>query len=371
MKPNFKSSLVGAIAILFSFSILLISCQKDIQQNVSSQASIAGKDPQALKDFRQVNLVANTDEYGAAHIDARLQNAWGITFPTSGPAWVNAEVTGKSFLFNGDGTQPGISPVSVPGAGTATVGHPTGIVFNSSSDFKLPNGNPARFIFATDDGTISGWNGGSTAIKKVDDSPNAGYFGIAIANDGGNNFLYVANFAEKEIDVYDKDWVEVSKPFSDPNLPADYSPFNIIGIDNKLFVMYAKQGPDGDEIHHPGFGIVDIYNPNGTLAQRFISNGQLNSPWGIAKAPAGFWGDASDMGTVYLVGNFGDGRINAFDSNGNFLGQLRASGQPIIIDGLWGISFAPSTSTVINHNRLYFAAGPDDETHGLFGYISK
>jgi uncharacterized protein (TIGR03118 family) len=374
MKPTLKN-FSRLISIVLCFSILLISCQKTVQPaDKSIQPSVAGKDPQALKDFIVTNLVANNDEYNAAFVVPNLQNAWGITFPTSGPAWVNAEVTGKSYLFNGDGTQPGISPISVPGPLGVDVGHPTGIVFNSSSDFKLPNNNPARFIFAGDDGVISGWNGGSTAVRKIDDShEGAAYFGVAIANDGTGNFLYVANFAEKEIAVYDKNWVEVhNKLFSDPNLPADYSPFNIIGIDNKLYVMYAKQGPGGDEIHHPGFGIVDIFNADGTLMKRFVSNGQLNSPWGFAKAPAGFWGaDAEINGDVYLVGNFGDGHINAYDSNGDFLGQLRQSGEPIVIDGLWGIAFAPSTSTAINHNRLYFAAGPDDETDGLFGYISK
>jgi len=118
-------------------------------------------------------------------------------------------------------------------------------------------------------------------------------------------------------------------------------------------------------------GYVDIFNPDGSLVKRFISRGQLNAPWGIAKAPAGFWGDGSDIQNVILVGNFGDGHINAFDADGSFLGQLRGHGNPIVIEGLWGIAFAPSTSTAINHNRLYFAAGPDDEEHGLFGYISK
>src|SRR5258705_9036927 len=371
MKPNFKGSLSKALVILLSLSFSIFSCQKNIDWSISPEASIAGKDPKALKDFVEVNLVANNDEYGAAHIVSNFINGWGIAFPTSGPAWVNAEGTGKSFLLNGDGTQPGISPVSIPGAGTSTVGHPTGIVFNGAPGFRLPNGNAARFIFASADGTISGWNGGSTAVKKVDDSPDAGYFGITIATDAGKNYLYTANFAEGEIDVYDTAWNEVSKPFHDPNLPDSYSPFNIQNIDNKLYVMYAKVGPGGDEIHHEGFGIVDIFNPDGSFMKRFITFGQLNSPWGIAKAPAGFWGNASDMGDVYLVGNFGDGRINAFNSNGDFLGQLRQSGNPIVIEGLWGISFAPATSTVIDHNRLYFAAGPDDEEHGLFGYISK
>jgi uncharacterized protein (TIGR03118 family) len=132
--------------------------------------------------------------------------------------------------------------------------------------------------------------------------------------------------------------------------------------------MYAKVGPDGDEIHHPGFGIVDIYNPDGHFVKRFVSNGQLNSPWGVAKAPAGFFGDSGQESI--LIGNFGDGHINAYNMDGEFLGQLRSHGNPIVIDGLWAITFPPTTST-IDPGRLYFSAGPDDEEDGLFGYIKK
>lgn len=369
------------IPVITCLLLVASGCQKTYEKpanEISARATetdgsaAKNKDPKSLKDFVQVNLVGDNNEYSPAHIDANLVNGWGVTFPTSGPAWVSAEATGKSTVYSGDGVAAGISPVSIPGAGTSTAGHPTGIVFNSSSDFKLPNGNPARFIFASADGTISGWNGGATAVKKIDDSPNAAYLGIAIASDAGNNYLYAANFAEGKIDVYDKNWAEVSRPFTDPGLPAGYSPFNIQNIDGKLYVMYAKVDPEEhEEETGPGLGYVDIYNPDGSLVKRFISRGQLNAPWGIAKAPAGFWGEDSDIQNVILVGNFGDGRINAFDADGSFLGQLRAHGNPIVIDGLWGISFAPATSTVINHNWLYFAAGPDDEEHGLFGYIKK
>jgi uncharacterized protein (TIGR03118 family) len=360
-------------AIIISGFLLMVisSCQKETRQTTPEESQVA-KASKSLKDFIQVNLVGDNDEYSPAHMDANLVNAWGISFPTSGPAWVSAEGTGKTLIFSGEGIAAGFSPVSIPGAGTSTVGHPTGQVFSgSATDFKLPNGKPARFIFAGADGAITGWNGGSTAIKMIDDSPDASYLGIALAADGSDHFLYAANFAEGKIDVYDTAWQEVSKPFTDSNLPSGYSPFNIQNLGGKLYVMYAKVGPDGDEIHHEGFGIVDIYNPDGSFVKRFISYGQLNSPWGIAIAPAGFWGDGTDVQNVILVGNFGDGRINAYNSDGAFLGQLRKSGNPIIIEGLWAIAFAPSTSTTINHNRLYFAAGPDDETHGLFGYISK
>ena len=366
-KSNYLSRAV-AYALVFT---LVISCQKSIDRtSANNDANVAGKDTKSLKDFQQVNLVGDNDEYSPAHIDANLVNGWGISFPTSGPAWVSAEVTGNALIFSGDGVALGISPVSIPGAGTSAVGHPTGQVFNAGPGFTLPNGKPARFIFAGSDGAISGWNGGSTAIRKVDDSPDASYLGIALASDGTDDFLYAANFAEGEVDVYDTSWQEVSKPFTDPNLPSGYSPFNIQNIGGQLYVMYAKVGPDGDEIHHEGFGIVDIYNPDGSFVKRFVSNGQLNAPWGVALAPSGFWGNGSDQ-NVILVGNFGDGHINAFNSDGAFLGQLRAHGNPIVIEGLWGIAFAPATSTAIDHNFLYFAAGPDDETHGLFGYIKK
>jgi uncharacterized protein (TIGR03118 family) len=353
--------------------LVVVSCQKSIERPTASTGpSVAGKDPQSLMGFTQVNLVGDNDEYSPAHIDPNLVNAWGISFPTSGPAWVSAEATGKADIYSGDGVALAFSPVSIPGAGTSTVGHPTGQVFNGGSGFRLTNGNPARFIFAGADGVISGWNGGTTAIKKVDDSPDASYLGLALASDGTNTFLYAANFAEGEIDVYDTAWHEVSKPFTDPNLPSGYSPFNIQNVGGQLYVMYAKVGPDGDEIHHEGFGIVDIYRPDGSFVKRFVSFGQLDAPWGVALAPAGFWGSAGNTNqNVILIGNFGDGHINAFNSNGDFLGQLRANGNPIVIEGLWGIAFAPSTSTAINHNFLYFAAGPDDETHGLFGYIKK
>ncbi len=363
-------------AFVIALSTLIFSCQKDIKETPSASDEIATRamPPQQLKDFTQVNLVGDNDEYSPARIDPNLVNGWGISFPSSGPAWVSAEGTGKSLVLNGDGTPVAISPVTIPPAGQAPSSHPTGQVFNPTSDFKLPNGNAARFIFAQAEGGISGWNGGSTAVKMIDDSQEgAAYLGITIANDRGNNFLYVANFAEGEISVYDKNWAEVEdKPFTDPDIPSGYSPFNIMAIDGHLYVMYAKVDPEEhEEEKGPGLGYVDIYNPDGSLVKRFISKGQLNAPWGIAKAPASFWGEGSSTSDVYLVGNFGDGHINAYADNGNYLGQLREHGNPIEIEGLWGISFAPATSTALNRDWLFFAAGPDDEEHGLFGYIKK
>ncbi|HEX7844351.1 MAG TPA: TIGR03118 family protein [Chitinophagaceae bacterium] len=362
-------------AFLLLTITFVISCQKEaIQKAAAPQEEITNKSipPQSLKDFTQVNLVGDNDEYSPARIDPDMVNAWGISFPASGPAWVSVEGRGKTLVLNGNGTAVGISPVTIPPAGPVPSSHPTGQVNNPTTDFKLPNGNPARFIFATAEGAVSGWNGGATAVKKVDAFPHAAFLGIALANDGGNNFLYVANFAEAKINVYDKNWSEVSKPFMDPDIPMGYAPFNIQAIDNKLYVMYAQVDPaDGHEAEGPGLGYVDIFNPDGSLVKRFISRGQLNAPWGIAKAPTGFWGEGSENTDVLLIGNFGDGHINAYDKDGKFLGQLRQHGNPIVIEGLWGIAFAPATSTAINRNWLYFAAGPDDEEHGLFGYITK
>jgi uncharacterized protein (TIGR03118 family) len=361
-----KISLPGLTVVLF-----LWGCQKTIDKSPGAPNEIVQElhPPTELKDFVQVNLVGDNDEYSPAHIDANLINGWGITFPASGAAWVSSFGKSEGVVYNGDGTvaRP---PVTIPSHAATTGGHPTGVVVNNTTDFKLPNGNPARFIFAEADGLISGWNGGNAAIKMADDSSGEVYFGIALASDGSNNFLYAANFSQGKIDVYDKNWTKVSKPFTDPDLPAGYVPLNIQNIDGKLYVMYGQPGT-GDDVISPRNGFIDIYNPDGSFVKRFISQGQLNAPWGITKAPAGFWGEGSNTQDIILVGNFGDGHINAFNSEGVFQGQLRSHGNPIVIERLWGIAFAPASSTVIDHNSLYFAAGPDKEQHGLFGLIKK
>ena len=388
-----KKIFLNALSFSWVFACLILmttGCQKSIQKetissipddnNIASNA----RHSKELKDFVQVNLVGDNDEYHPVTIDPNLVNGWGIAFAPSGPAWVNAEVKGVSLIYNKDGAilRP---PVTIPSPGSPTMGgQPTGIVFNGSADFKLPNGNPARFIFVGTDGILSGWNGGNSAIKMKDNSSSAVYTGLALAADGAANFLYAANFGSRKIDVFDKDWNPVmTKPFMDHHLPWGYSPFNIQNIDGNLYVMYAKVGADGDEEKGPGKGIVDIYNAHGILLDRFVSHEQLNAPWGVAKAPAGFLDEENgeeeennksgkkDEDNVILVGNFGDGRINAFNDHGHFLGQLRGHGKPIKIDGLWAISFAPATATTVDPTWLFFAAGPDDEEHGLFGYLKK
>jgi uncharacterized protein (TIGR03118 family) len=360
-----------AAALVMLFLFMSTGCKKSVQPAAGPEELPAApfKEPKQLKDFTQVNLVGNNNKYNPARIEPNLVNGWGIAFSPGGTAWVNATNTGLSFLFNSVGVPPR-APVAIPSPVAATGGLPTGIVFNGSADFKIPNGNPARFIFVGVDGVVSGWNTGNFAARMVDSSATSAYTGLAIGVANGANYLYAANFRAGRIDVFDKDYKSVTTmPFHDPNLPAGYSPFNIENVQGKLYVMYAKVGPDGRDEAHPGFGYVDIYSTSGILERRFVSGGQLNAPWGVAKAPPGFFGE-DGMSGVVLIGNFGDGRINAFDADGRFLGQLRKHGEPIKIDGLWAITFAPTTSP-INPNWLYFAAGPDHEENGLFGYITK
>lgn len=366
-----KRILVKECLVVLSVILFIGGCQKSTDKPpVTGIESLSALTVQKdLKDFEQVNLVGDDDEYSPAQIDAGLVNAWGITFPASGPAWVTSFGTSLSAIYNADGTSAR-PHVTIPSHAATTGGHPTGILVNTTPDFKLPNGNPARFIFAEADGLISGWNGGNAAIKMADDSSGEVYLGIALASDGGNNFLYAANFSQGKIDVFDKNFTKVSKPFTDPDLPPGYLPLNIQNIDGKLFVMYGQPGT-GNDVISPKNGFIDIYNTDGSFLKRFIAQGQLNAPWGITKAPAGFWGDGTDNQEIFLVGNFGDGRINAYNSDGEFQGQLRAHGNPIIIERLWAIAFAPATSTTIDHNQLFFAAGPGGEQHGLFGFIKK
>jgi uncharacterized protein (TIGR03118 family) len=368
-----KQSLCKAFKLAFAVVLLFaVSCQKDMNNSSSSarQKGVYIATPKEFKDFVQVNLVGDNNQYSPAHIDPNLINAWGLDFPPSGNIRIAAEGTGMSTVYTLDGNIA-TNAITIPGSDISQDrSHPTGDVCNPTSDFILPNGNPALLIYVSEDGAISGWNSGVSAVKMIDNSSNASYTGITIASDAGNNFLYVANFSRKKIEVYDRNWSAVNKQFSDPNLPADYSPFNIRFIDGLLYVTYAKVNPaSGDEETGNGKGYMNVFSTNGTLMKRFASQGKLNAPWGVVKAPKGFWGSGSQLENMILVANFGDGHINVFDQEGNFVSTLYSHGKAIEIDGLWGIAFPPPTS--FNNTYLYFAAGPGGESHGLFGYIKN
>jgi len=361
--------------LLIALLTTAFSCQKSMNDPDGSNSGRANGNnfSQELKNFVQVNLVGDNGLHDPAFIDPGLINPWGIAFSNSGPAMVSTERTGTARSFTLDGNPDG-TIFSIPlRAGSSDAGHPTGVVFNPTSNFILPNGNPAKFIFASVNGTVSGWNLGSSAICKIEGPPGRAYMGVALANDGSDFFLYTANFAQNRIDVFDKNWKQVNnKLFVDPALPAGYSPFNIqIISDGKLYVMYAKKDANGKREIGPGNGYINIFSPNGTLLKRFASKGKLNAPWGITMAPAGFWGEfgQTQLSNIILVGNNGDGHINAFDENGNFIGPLHTKGKAIEIEGLWGITYPPITG--LNRYYLYFASGPGNETHGLIGYIKN
>jgi uncharacterized protein (TIGR03118 family) len=327
--------------------------------------------PASLQSFSTVNLVASDVSFTGARVDPHLLNGWGIAFSATGTAWISSPGDHTSVIYNSTGAQV-LAPVAIPTHIATTGGIPTGQIFNSTTGFKLPNGNPARFIFAGIDGIISGWNGGTAAIGKVDRTGISVYTGLAIGAVATDTFLYAADFKSGKIDVFDKTYTLQSSTFIDPGLPAGYLPFNIQNIGGLLYVTYAQPDPvTGTEKKGAGLGIVNVFNTNGSFVKRLVTNAALNAPWGIAQAPAG-WLTQAASSTVILVGNFGDGHINAYDaSSNNWLGTLQSNGTVITIDGLWAISFAPATATTINADWLFFTAGPGGGSKGLFGYLAK
>lgn len=329
----------------------------------------------AMAQYKQTNLVSNIPNL-AIHLDPNLVNPWGIVAGPTTPFWISDNGAGVSTLYNGDGVPfPPASPlvVMVPPPAGGTSSAPTGIVFNATTDFVVSaNGKSgaARFIFATEDGTISGWNPGVDATNAVlgadESSSMAVYKGLAMASKDSKNYLYATDFHNGYVQVFDAMFMP-AWTFTDHHLPSGYAPFGIRNINGMLFVTFAKQDADKhDDVKGPGHGFVDIFDPAGHLIRRFASRGVLNSPWGLAVAPPGFGRFSNKL----LVGNFGDGRINSFNlSNGKFHGQLRThKGKAIAIDGLWGLTFG-NGSNAGPTTDLFFTAGPNDEADGLFGRI--
>ncbi|MDO6429089.1 TIGR03118 family protein [Flavitalea sp. BT771] len=320
-------------------------------------------------NYQQTNLVADVAGSGAAMTDPRLLNAWGIAVNPVGIVWIAANHSGTTTVYDSTGKTL-LGPVAIPSHGDHFGGSPTGIVFNATTDFVIPcNQKTAKFIFVNEDGTVSAWGGGDSTFTVADRSAdNTVYKGLALANDGTGNFLYAADFRGKKIDVYDRSFTFITtKPFVDPDIPAGFSPFNIQNIGGKLYVTYAMlKGPENeDDQPGTGNGYIDIFNPDGSLLKRFASRGALNSPWGLAQAPAG---SGLPFHSI-LVGNFGDGWINVYDSTGFYTGALQSNGQPVIIPGLWALDFPYNEAPLSDPGKLYFTAGPGDEEHGLFGFL--
>ncbi len=333
---------------------------------LAASAAPASADPL----FLQTNLVSNIPGL-AAITDPNMVNAWGISASSSSPFWISDNGAGLTTLYAVPGSGvPAIVPlvVTIPGAVPATGSSPTGQVFNATSGFALASGGKALFLFDSEDGAISGWNGGTTASIMVNNGPDAVYKGLAISNANGGA-LYATNFRAGTIDAFDSSFAPtLTGAFVDPTLPSGYAPFNDKVINGQLYVTYALQDSDKhDDVAGAGHGYVDVFNLDGSFDKRLISAGELNSPWGLQIAPSSFGRFSGDL----LVGNFGDGRINAYDpTTGAFVDALDGlDGNPLSIDGLWALTIGNGGSGG-SPDALYFTAGPNGEADGLFGSLT-
>ncbi len=338
--------------------------------------------------FTENKLVGSDPSVGAAQTDPNLINPWGISESASGPFWISDNGSGLTSIYstNAAGVTTNVIPpvtIAVPPGQMPGTASPTGQVFNafqSDGAFMLRDGAPAVFLFATEDGTISGWNpaAGTQSIITVDEADNpadgdetlglgAVYKGLAIGKGDDGPVLFAANFRHGTVDVYDRNFNLVNS-FTDPSVPKGFAPFNVQVLDGKLFVTFAQQNDTKhDDVAGSGNGFVDEYDLNGHLLSRVASGGPLDSPWGLTIAPQSFGRFAGDL----LVGNFGNGTINVYNlSNNHFAGTLTgADGKPIAIGDLWAITTGNGGSGG-DPNTIYFTAGVKDEAQGLFGSLT-
>lgn len=327
---------------------------------------VAAAPASAQTGYNQTNLVS--DIPGLARVtDPTLANPWGMASSPTSPWWVSVNGNDLSNLYNGNTGAKSALVVDIPSAA------PTGLVFNNTADFLLPTGGKSLFLFSTETGHIAAWNGaqGTTAISMAAPS-GAVYKGLAIGTANSASYLYAADFVQGKVQVFNSTFGTTNTltgNFTDPNLPSGYAPFGIKNLGGKIYVTYALQSGipgDIDEQHGAGLGIVDVFDTNGNLLNRVASGGTLNAPWGLTLAPSNFGDFSNDL----LVGNFGDGTINAFDpTTFAFEGQLRdVNGNPIVIDGLWDLNFGNGANAGLK-NSLYFSAGLNDEADGLVGFL--
>jgi uncharacterized protein (TIGR03118 family) len=368
---NFHGMLLTVIVLIFTA--------------IPSHAQMIGSGNDAQKKhtaYVQTNLVSD-GTVSAVTTDSNLKNPWGIAFfQGASPFWISDNNGGVSTLYDGKGTPfPSAKPlvVKIPLPNGPTGGAPTGVVANifaGNGAFLTPTTSAASlFIFATEDGTIIAWNQSladptEAVIARDNSGAGAVYKGLAIGTDSQNApQLYATNFRSGKIDVFDTSFTPVtlgSTAFSDPQLPKHFAPFGIQNIGGKLWVTYALQDQaKHDPVNKPAHGIVDVFDTDGNMIQRFAQRGHLNSPWGITVAPGTFGEFANDV----LIGNFGDGRINAYSAGGQFEGQLKDSnGTPIAEGSLWALTFGGALNS--SANTLYFTTGLTKEMNGLFGAIN-
>jgi uncharacterized protein (TIGR03118 family) len=303
----------------------------------------------------------------APNVNRNLQNPWGIVAPPTGPIWIANNGTGTTSIVKGDGSQQ-LADIAVNGS-------PTGIVFNGTDGFVVSGeagSGPSRFVFATEDGVLLGWSPAADPARAVvaADASAAGavFKGLALATISGRPFLYATDFISGRVMMFDEHFDRAGS-FTDANLPENYGPFGIANLGDMLAVTFAqREEGGGDDVPGAGHGIVDLFGFDGTMLRRLVSHGELDSPWGLAVAPGGFGKFSNDL----LVGNFGDGRILAYNLHtGAFRGALEDdSGRPLVIESLWGLMFGNGAFGT-NPRDLYFTAGTDAEAHGTFGVIER
>lgn len=331
--------------------------------------------------YVQTNLVSDLPQSvsGATQPpDPDLVNAWGMSRTATSPWWVSDNGTGKATLYNASGVKQGLVVTIATPDGDTDPATPTGQVAGPGTGFNVSvkdaSGNTktgtSRFIFATEDGTVSGWNpavAGTHSIIAVNNAGSAIYKGLAILATANGTFLYAADFKGAKVAVFDSNWQPVNASFVDASLPPGYAPFNVQALGSSIFVAFAKVGDLPDEQHGKGLGYVDEFDATGNLVRRFEHGPWLNAPWGMALAPAAGFGEFSgDL----IVGQFGSGHLVAYDRNtGEFLGFLHGARGPLVIDGLWGLSFGNAGNNGAG-TQLFFSAGPNDEQHGLFGFLT-
>lgn len=310
--------------------------------------------------YEVTNLVSN-QENTAKTIDPLIVNAWGLTHGPGTPWWISDNNSGWSTLYTNTGAKVALN-VLIPTAGGDGPGTPTGVVFNGSTDFQI-KGSPARFLFATLDGTISGWSPAANpdaAIVAVKTS-GASYTGLAISTKRSENVLLAVDNTNNKVDIYDHDF-KLVRSFTDPAVPAGFAAFGIQDFDGLVYVSFAaSSGAAG--------GFIDIYSEDGTLLKHLANGAPLNQPWGFAVAPKNF-GEFSN--TLLVTNNTNTGTINAFNAiTGQFVGTLKDVNNEVIqIDQLWGIGFGDGTGKNGATNQLFFTAGPDNNFTGLFGVIT-
>src|SRR5882724_3380800 len=335
--------------------------------------------------YKQTNLVSNLASISTPNpTDPNLKNPWGLTrSPGGSPWWVANNNSGTSTLYNGTGGAVlinGTGNVTVPppnGSPAGTQSTPTGVVFNGSpTDFLVAPGKSAHFIFATEDGTIAGWNGGQNAVLVVDNSDNgsangAVYKGATSGEINGNKFLYVTNFRSAKVEVYDTNFKRVhldEDAFEAEGVPRGFAPFNVQNIGGTLFVTYAKQdAPRHDPVGGDGLGFVELFSPAGKHIGHLQHGDWLNAPWGVVWTTRDF----GEFSNAILVGNFRSGWIAAFNGfTHKFIGWVRNPDDSLVtIDGLWSLTFG-NDATAGPANTLFFTAGINNEQDGLFGTLT-